>query len=239
MNNRLVVSSLLVVCFGASSLAAQTNVIASRARACNVNPGYSMADVVETARNFAWSEETAPGVVIFREAIAATNNFQYDFVFDTYYPSYADMVEKRVAFRNRPGGRNGRGLTDVATCTDGARISSVRFATPPTGPIPEVTVAASTVCELNGATIGDAMTMATAVGENLGARAAIVSRLFGGPRVPRNSSAQMRLFFPSATDFGATLDRVQQNLSGPAQEDAITCGTGSLWASHLIYSRNN
>ena len=74
MKNSLTILTSLVVVLGASSVFAQTNALANRVRACNVNPGYSMADVVETARNFAWSEETAPGVVIFREAIAATNN---------------------------------------------------------------------------------------------------------------------------------------------------------------------
>ena len=241
MKNSLTIPTFLILFLGTSSVFAQTNVIANRVRACNVNPGYSMADVVETARNFPWSEDTAPLVVLFREAVSASGaggSFPYDFVLDTYYPSYADMVEKRVAFRNRPGGRTGRGLSDVATCTR-PRINSVRFAVPPTGPIPEVTAAASTSCELNGATIADAMTRATTFGQNLGAAAAVVTRFFGGPREPNGSSAQMRYFFPSATDFGAAMDRLQQNTQAPAQEDQISCTTGSLWVSHLIYSRNN
>ena len=90
----------------ASSVFAQDNVIAQRMRFCSINPGYSMADVVETARAFEWSDSTAPGVVIFREAIAVSADFEYDFIFDSYYPSYSDLVEKRVAFRNaaRPFG---------------------------------------------------------------------------------------------------------------------------------------
>ena len=241
MKNSLTILTSLVVVLGASSVFAQTNALANRVRACNVNPGYSMADVVETARNFPWSEDTAPAVVIFREAVAASGvggNFEYDFVLDAYYPSYADMIEKRVALRNRPGGRTGRGLSDVATCTR-PRINSVRFAVPPTGPIPEVTAAASTSCELNGATIADAMTRATTFGQNLGAAAAVVTRFFGGPREPNGSSSQMRYFFPSATDFGAAMDRLQQNTQAPNQEGPISCSIGSMWVSHLIYSRNN
>ena len=239
MKNSLTILASLVVVLSAASVFAQTNVVANRVRACNVNPGFSMADVVETARNFEWSEDTAPLVVLFREAVAASGvggSLPYDFILDTYYPSYEDMIEKRVAFRNRPGGRTGRGLSDVATCTR-PRINSVRFAVPPTGPIPEVTAAASTYCELNGATVADAMTMATAFGQNLGAAAAVVTRFFGGPRVPNGSSAEVRYFFPSATDFGAAVDRLQQNV--PAVPNPISCSTGSLWASHLIYSRNN
>lgn len=239
MKNSLTILASLVVVLSAASVFAQTNVVANRVRACNVNPGFSMADVVETARNFEWSEDTAPLVVLFREAVAASGvggSLPYDFILDTYYPSYEDMIEKRVAFRNRPGGRTGRGLSDVATCTR-PRINSVRFAVPPTGPIPEVTAAASTYCELNGATVADAMTMATTFGQNLEAAAAVVTRFFGGPRVPNGSSAEVRYFFPSATDFGAAVDRLQQN--APAVPNPISCSTGSLWASHLIYSRNN
>lgn len=240
MKISLTVSAIVMLFLGPPSVSAQTDVLAHRARACNINAGYSMADVVETARNFEWSEETAPGVIIFREAVAVAGDFEYDFVFDAYYPSYADMTEKRVAFRNRPGGRNGRGFSDVATCTDNTWISSVRFATPPTGsPIPEVSVALSTLCELNGATVADAVTLAGTIGQNLGASTAVAIRNFGGPRVPNGSSAEIRIFFPSSGDFGAALDRVQQNTSAPNQQNRIVCSTGSLWVSRLIHSRNN
>ena len=243
MKNSVTIPTFLILFLGTSPVFAQTNVIANRVRACNVNPGYSMADVVETARNFPWSEDTAPLVVLFREAVAASGaggSFPYDFVLDTYYPSYADMVEKRVAFRNRPGGRTGRGLSDVATCTR-PRINSVRFAVPPAGPIPEVTAAASTSCELNGATIADAVAMAGGFEHNWanGATALVTSRSFGGPSRPINSAVRMDLIFPSFADFGAAWDQLNQNSPANNTENPISCNSPSLWAQHLIHQGNN
>ena len=83
----------------------------------------------EVARNWEWSEDAAPAVVIFRSAVAVAGEFQndWDFVFASYYPSYADMVEKRGVFLNRPGGRTGNTLSDIATCGDRVRISNMRF----------------------------------------------------------------------------------------------------------------
>ncbi len=60
----LTIAILFVSLLGASSVSAQTVVLANRTTACTLNPAYTMADVVETARNFEWSEDTAPGVVV-------------------------------------------------------------------------------------------------------------------------------------------------------------------------------
>ncbi|MEE2790460.1 MAG: hypothetical protein VX453_02385 [Acidobacteriota bacterium] len=233
----------LVLFLLTSSASAQTNVLANRTTACTINPGYSMADVVATARNFEWSEDTSPGVVLMRGKVAAANNPQFDFLIDAYYPSYADMVEKRGAFLQRQAGRNGRrGLGGVATCNDNVRISSVRpAAAPPGGPgaIPPLTAVVSFGCELNGAAVTDAVALANTFGQSVGAGAAVVSRNFGGPSVPFNSRVGMRLFFSSFPDFGASFDRLQQNTQTPNPENPISCNTGSLWASYLIHQRDN
>jgi len=239
MKMRLSVLVFVVMALGASSVRAQT---IQRARACSVNDGFSMADVVETARNINWSEATAPVVVRIREAVAVAGPFQedYDFVFELYYSSYADMVEKRGAFRRLPGGRNGRGFSDVATCSEAVRISNVTFATPPRGnEFPQATLFASTLCELNGASIADAVTLAGTIGENLGAVGAVFNRTFGGPRVPRNSSVSFNFLFPSPADFGTALDRIRQNPATPDQQNAISCSVGSFWVSHVIHRRTN
>ena len=126
--------------FSISPLFAQTNNIVERGFACSINDGYSMRDVVEVARNFEWSEDAAPAVVIFRSAVAVAGEFQnsWDFVFASYYTSYADMVEKRGVFLNRSGGRTGVGLSDVATCGDRVRISNMQFSSQSEGGPPAV-----------------------------------------------------------------------------------------------------
>ena len=235
------VATLLVLFLGSSSVAAQTNVLASRTTACMINPGYTMADVVATARNFEWSEDTSPGVVVMRGKVAVAGNPQLDFLIDSYWPSYADMVEKFGTFLQREAGTNGRRRLDgVATCNDNVRFSSVRFATPPTGgTIPPLTAQATAFCELNGATVADAVSMAGALGQNIGAGAAVASRSFGGLRTPINSGFQMRLYFPSFPDFGAGIDRINQNPAAPTQENPISCNGPSLWAAYLIHQGNN
>tara|TARA_B100000745_G_scaffold177462_1_gene116244 strand:+ start:1153 stop:1869 length:717 start_codon:yes stop_codon:yes gene_type:complete len=226
--------------FSISPLFAQTNNIVERGFACSINDGYSMRDVVEVARNFEWSEDAAPAVVIFRSAVAVAGEFQnsWDFVFASYYTSYADMVEKRGVFLNRSGGRTGVGLSDVATCGDRVRISNMQFSSQSEGGPPAFSLAASWVCELNGDTFADALNMASggeqAFGSN--ARAAVTRRAFGGPPIQNNSQVEIRMTFPSAADFGVGFDAIQQ---GTPPANAITCSGGSMWAQYLIHSRNN
>ena len=218
----------------------QTDNIVERSFACNINDGYTMRDVAEVARNWEWSEDAAPAVVIFRSAVAVAGEFQndWDFVFASYYPSYADMVEKRGVFLNRPGGTTGNTLSDIATCGDRVRISNMRFASERNGDIAEFSLAASYECELNGTTFDDALDRARA-GEQAfgsGARASVTSRAFGGPAVQFNSQVNIRVGFPSVADFGAGMDSIQQNAPPP---NAMTCGRASMWAQYLIHSQNN
>ena len=239
MKLSLIFSTLAIVLFSTSSSFAQTNIV-ERGFACSINEGYSMRDVVEVARNFEWPEDSAPGVVIFRSAVAVAGEFlnNWDIVFASYYPSYADMVEKRGVFLNRSGGRTGVGLSDVATCGDRIRISNMLFSSQSEDGSPEFSLADSWVCELNGDTFADALNMASggeqAFGSN--ARAAVTRRAFGGPPIQNNSQVEIRMTFPSAADFGAGFDAIQQ---GTPPANAITCSGGSMWAQYLIHSRNN
>ena len=124
MKSSITITTLLVLLLGTSSAFAQTDVRSVRSLACTINEGYTMADVVETARSFEWSDETSPRFVAFRSKMAlsrpANRSFDADFIADFVYPSYADMVEKYGTFlRTRPE-RNGRWRTldGAATCSD-------------------------------------------------------------------------------------------------------------------------
>ena len=238
------VFSALVLFLGASFVSAQTNVGVRRGIACTIDPGSTIADVVETARNFAWSEETAPGLVVIRNRVAGNGTSQFDFIINSFYPSYADMMEKRSAFLRSQAGRNGRrGLAGVATCNDNVVIRNVTFAVPsPGGPASSQPVrpVVTTGCELNGATVADAVSMASGIAETVGAGAFVSSGGFGtpGPRRPINARAGMTFFFPSFADFGAGVDRYNQTAAAnPGTQ--ISCGVPSLWASYRIHSRNN
>ena len=246
----ITVAVLSVLFLGPVAVSAQDTVRVERTLACTINLGYTMADVVETARNFEWSEDSAPGIVVMRNKVAAAGfggNFgpQYDFLISSYYQSYADMVEKRGAFLQRRAASNGRrGLAGVATCNDNVGISSMRVAAlgqQSDSPIPPLTAAASTFCELNGATMADAVAMAGRFEQSWanGATALVTSRSFGGPSRPINSVVGMTLIFPSFADFGAAWDRLNQNSPANNAENPISCNSPSLWAQYLIHQGNN
>ena len=99
---------------------------------------------------------------------------------------------------------------------------------------------ATTLCELNGATVADAVALAETFRENVGARGAgVVSRIFGGPRRPNNSAVVMRFLFQSFPDFGSGMDQFNQNSAGANQETPISCSTGRLRRSYRIHSGTN
>ena len=82
------------------------NNVVERSFACSVNSGYTINDVISAMRQNDCEEGSNPGVVILREAVAVSGEFQmdWDFVVRLDYPSYTDMIERRVAFRNQSGG---------------------------------------------------------------------------------------------------------------------------------------
>ena len=205
-----------------------------------------MADVVETARAFEWAEEVSPRGVVFRSKVAvsrpANRSIEFDFIADFIYPSYADMVDKRGAFLRRQAESDGRRTLDgVATCSDNVLMRSGRNAAQlPGGPGSQepLTAIATTSCELNGATIADAVAAATSFGENLGSGSVVLSPAFGGRQRPIGSTAQMLFIFQSFPDFGAAWDRLEQNLRTRDPQNPISCSVPSLWASYRIHRDN-
>lgn len=241
MEIRLTVLVMAVVLIGSATVSAQTTVGANSTRACTLLPGYTIADVVETARNFEWAEDTAPGLVSISNKVAAAGNFDFDFLVNFYWPSYADMVEKQSRWiQSQAGAYPSPAFEGMATCNDNFRMSSIHRATdaPPSSSIAPLTAMITTFCELNGASVDDAMARAKRLGDNFGALALVTRRNFGGPRVPFNSTVGMRFVFPSWDDFGDGMDTINQNPLSAAQ-GSMSCMTASLWATHRIHSRNN
>ena len=239
----VIITTLLLLLLGTASAFAQTEVSSVRSLACTINQGYTMADVVETARSFEWSEEVSPGFVAFRSKVAvsrpANSTLEFDFIADFVYPSYADMVDKRGTFLRRQAESDGRRTLDgVATCSDNVLMRSARVAAelPSTGPL---TAVATTSCELNGATVADAVAAATGFGENLGSGSVVLSSAFGGQQRPIGSTVQMLFIFQDFPGFGAAWDRLEQNLPARDPQNPISCSVPSLWASYGIHSQDN
>ena len=246
MKSSITITVLLVLLLGTSSAFAQTDVRSVRSLACTINEGYTMADVVETARAFEWSDETSPRLVAFRSKVAvsrpANRSIEFDFIADFVYPNYADMVDKRGASLRRQAESDGRRALDgVATCSDNVLMRSARNAAQlPGGPgsREQLTAVTTVSCELNGATVADAVAAATGFGENLGSASVVLSPAFGGQQRPIGSSVQMFFFFQSFSDFGASRDRLEQNLPGRDPQNPISCSVPSLWASYSIHRDN-
>ena len=214
-----------------------------RSFACSVNDGYAMSDVVEVARNLERDEGVAPAGIFFREAGVVRGEFQtrWDFVVSLFYNDMAHMVEHRGYLRSLEGGRTGdRALfSDMITCDPAHRIQFSAVANE--GEIfsdSEATIMVQSGCDLNGATVADAIGLAAAQGRAVNAYSAVDSRIFGGPDMQQGSRVGMRFVFPSATDFGDSVDDLR-NAGGPPQTNSqITCSVGSIWLSHRIYSSN-
>ena len=246
MKSSITITALLVLLLGTSSAFAQTNVSSVRSLACTINEGYTMADVVETARAFEWAEEVSPRFVAFRSKVAvsrpANRSIEFDFIADFVYSSYADMVDKRGAFLRRQTESDGRRALDgVATCSDNVLMRSGRTAAQlPGGRGSEepLTAVITVSCELNGATVADAVAAATGFGENLGSASVVLSPAFGGQQRPIGSTAQMLFIFQSFPDFGASRDRLEQNLPTRDPQNPISCSVPSLWASYRIHRDN-
>ena len=234
--------AVAVLFVGSASVSAQTTVGANTTRACAVLPGYTIADVVETARNYEWADDTAPGLVVISNKVAVSGTVGFDFLVNFYWPSYDDMVEKQSRWIQSQGGAYPRPWFDgMATCGENMRMSAIRRATDAmtSSSFEPLTAMITVSCELNGASNEDVMAAAKSIGDSFGATALVTRRNFGGPRVfPFNSEAGMRFVFPSWDDFGEGMDTLMQN-PVPTGQNAMSCGTASLWASHRIHSRNN
>ena len=97
----------------------------------------------------------------------------------------------------------------------------------------------TTSCELNGATVADAVAFATGIGETLGSGSVVLSAAFGGQQRPIRSTVQMLFIFQSFPDFGVSRDRLEQNLPARNPQNPISCSVPSLWAQYRIHSQNN
>lgn len=241
MRNNLIVLPFLA--FFSSPLFAQSDNIVERVFACDINAGYTINDAVDLMRGYEWEDEYAPGAVFLREAIAVPGDFMfnYDFTISLFYPSYADMVEKRVAFRNRSGGENGMRLRDIADCGERIRINNVRFSIRNDDGIPpDVSVSMAGSCQLNGSTISDALTGTAAIFSQ-GPMApnvrsvAVTSRAFGGPTLEANSELGFRVSFNSTTDFGEAMDASQAIPPTPNPDIPVSCNVPGMWAQYLIH----
>ena len=243
MKIKLIYSTFITAVFFSTSIQAQDGPNVVRSRLCNVNSGYSMSEVVEFARNIDWQEEFTPSAMFFREARAVPGEFQrnWDFVWSSFYSDWDDQYQTISARNSRPGGRTGNlRLSDMISCDDRFSIANVNQANQ--GEIfsdTDSTPMASQFCDLNGASVQDAITMATATGQRLGAYSAVDMQVFGGQGgYEAFSRVYVRYVFADGQTFANSLDALTDTAPPPNGTGNISCGTGGLWLSHRIYQSN-
>lgn len=243
MKVKLIYSTLLAAIVFSTSIQAQDGPNVVRSRLCNVNTGYSMSEVVEFARNIDWEEEYAPSAIFFREARAVPGDFQrdWDFVWSSFYQDWDDQYQTISAQNSRAGGRTGNPrLRDMISCDARVSIANVNQANQ--GEIfsdTDSTPMGSQFCDLNGATVQDAITMATSVGQMLGAYSAVDVQAFGGQGgYEAFSRVYVRYVFANGQTFADSLDALRESPPPAGAPNGMMCSSGALWLSHRIYQEN-
>ena len=128
MKNNLILSTLCLTLFCATSVSAQEPPGVVRTWLCSVAPGHSMDEVVAIARDVDWDGDSAPAAMFFREAVAVSGDFQrnWDFVWADFYADWGAYVQSRSAARDRPSGRTASlGLFDMISCDERRNVSNV------------------------------------------------------------------------------------------------------------------
>jgi len=243
MKNNLILSTLCLTLLCATSVSAQEPPGVVRSWLCSVAPGHSMDEVVAIARAVQWDESSSPSAMFFREAVAIPGEFQrnWDFVWADFYADWGAYVQSRSAQRGQPSGRTASlGLFDMISCDERRNVSNVFQGNQ--GDIfsdTETTPMGGQFCDLNGATIEDAVARATQVGQTLGAYSAVDSRVFGGQGgYESGSRVYTRYVFANGDSFAESLDALRES-GGPARSsESISCTTGGLWLSHRIFQQN-
>lgn len=243
MKNNLVLSTLCLTLLCATSVSAQEPPGVVRSWLCSVAPGHSMDEVVAIARDVEWDEDSSPSAMFFREAVAIPGEFQrnWDFVWADFYADWGAYVQSRSAQRDRPSGRTASlGLFDMISCDERRSVSNVFQGNQ--GDIfsdTETTPMGGQFCDLNGATVQDAVARATQIGQALGAYSAVDSRVFGGPGgYESGSRVYTRYVFANSDSFAEGLDALRNSGGAASSSGPISCGTGSLWLSHRVFQQN-
>ena len=238
---RLFLPSLLV--FISSALFAQESMRMPpgslvRQSLCKItNDNLDFSDVVDLARNLP-RDENSPAGIQFRRPIFASPEFMenWDFMVALYYPSWSDMVERRIA-----DGNSNRGKLPIS-CNSPVVVRNV-------GVNPGVTISDQTMmttrqCSLNpGANMSGAYNFAVKMSQNWAeAGNSLLTQLWmpgaGGPL--RNDFdfvyAQVgptREVLLERMDMVRNGFRAVTNVSAP-----VSCDRPTLWSTWRIHNEN-
>ena len=129
-----------------------------------------------------WPEEYTPSAMFFREARAVPGDFQrdWDFVWSSFLLDWQDQYQTISAQGSRPGGRTGHlRLRDMISCDQRVSIANVNQANQAEiFSDTDSTPMGGQFCDLNGATVQDAITMAKSTRATFGAYSAVDSSVW-------------------------------------------------------------
>ena len=233
-----------VVTFGLGSVVTQAqdvelpagNVV--RVSNCTIlDNRFSFNDVVERAKALDFGDN-APNMVWFRRPIYASPEYskQFDFQIGMYYPSYAEMFERRVASGNDSYGRL------PISCGTPYVIRSLGAGQPGNGArLADQTALTMSRCSLNeGFSIRDAYGRISAVQARRASRGdnTMMQMLLPGLGGPRDRDFDFGVMRVGATgpDLGEGMD-MQRNGSGANNPNgpAFSCQGRSMFGTRRIY----
>ena len=238
MKNRMFVPAVLVLAAGFAALAqAQENNVTGvvRVSSCSIDEGFTYSDVVERAGALPRSENAAD-TILFRRPVYTSAEYRenFDFQVAMFYPSFTEMVNRRVAQGN-PRGR----LPITCGNAQVLRRFTVRR---PVGTIASQTAITQSFCTLTNGSLRTAFNRLGTAAENYAeagsdALVAMYAPGLGGP-LNRNWDFILAIAGTSRQELTERLDMrlvgFRAELGNRNGSPAFACDRPSLWATTRI-----
>jgi hypothetical protein len=240
-----------VVTFGLGSVVTQAQDVDVPAGAvvrmtnCTISNGtglneFSFNDVVERARALDFNEN-APNMIWFRQPIYTTPEYQekYDFQIAMYYPSYTEMISRRVADGNNPYGRL------PISCGTPMVVRNINITRINPSPLEDQTAMLTRRCSLSeGSSVRDSYNILRA---NVEAIAAEGNNTLAQMWLPGLGGRMNRDFDFVLAQVGSTVQELTERMdmtrtgsippsyNAAPRTRAFSCDRRGMWATNRIY----
>ena len=229
-------------CFATLGQAQENNVPpVVRQSNCTIDDGFTFNDVVARARDLPWGEKS-PDLVFFRQPVYTSAEYQenWDLQIAMFYPSFTEMVNRRVALGNR-----GRGSLPIS-CGPAQVLRN--FTAHRVNPAALTTPSAMTTsfCQLTDGSLRGAFNRIRTIAQNYAdaGSEALVQMYLPGLGGPRNSNIDFGIAVVG-TSREALTEGLDLQLNGFRPElgnnssAGFTCDRPSLWGTTRIYPAPN
>ena len=204
---------------------------------CTIDDGFTFADLVERARDLP-RNATSPDNVFFRRPVYVSAEYQerWDVQVALFYPSFTEMINRRVAAANSVRGR-------LPMSCGPAQVLRYFTARQAEGPFANPTAMTTSFCRLTDGSLRGAFNRISTIAGNYGAAGneALVQMYLpglGGP-LNRESDFVLAIVGTSREELTEGLDLRLNGFRpelGNYSTAGFSCDRPSLWATTGIYS---